>query len=58
MSYASSDDARRRFRELLNAVEHKGEHVIVQRYAHPAAVIVPVDWYKQAKLVLGIEESR
>ena len=58
MSYASSDDARRRWREFLNAVEHKGEHVILQRYGRPAAAVVPVDWYEQAKRVLGIEQEK
>jgi prevent-host-death family protein len=44
-----SDDARRKLRELLNAVEHDGEHVTILRYDTPAAVMVPVEWYKAAK---------
>lgn len=38
-----SDDARRKLRELLNAVEHDGEHITILRYDTPAAVMVPVD---------------
>lgn len=53
VSYAQSDEVRRRFRELLDAVEHKGEHVIVQRYTRPVAVIVPIDWYEQARQALA-----
>lgn len=48
-----SDEARRRFRELLNAVEHNGEHVTVLRYQTPAAVIVPVEWYERAEAEMG-----
>jgi prevent-host-death family protein len=40
-----SDEARRAFREILNEVEHQGEHVTVLRYQTPAAVVVPVEWY-------------
>jgi PHD/YefM family antitoxin component YafN of YafNO toxin-antitoxin module len=38
---------------ILNEVEHQGEHVTVLRYDTPAAVIVPVEWYRQAKDALG-----
>jgi prevent-host-death family protein len=44
-----SDEARRTLRDLLNEVEHEGAHVYVLRYDTPAAVIVPVEWYEQAK---------
>ena len=47
-----SDEARRNLRELLNAVEHDGEHVTILRYDTPAAVIVPVEWHEQAKAAL------
>lgn len=52
-----SDEARRNFRELLNAVEHDGEHVTVLRYGTPAAVVVPAGWYEQARQTLGKEGS-
>lgn len=52
-----ADAARRSFRELLNAVEHHGEHVTVLRYETPAAVIVPVSWYEQARRELGKENA-
>lgn len=50
-----SDEARREFRHLLNSVEHDGEHITILRYNTPAAVIVPVGWYEQAKATLGEE---
>jgi prevent-host-death family protein len=45
------------WRELLDAVEHKGEHVTVLRYDRPAAVVVPVEWYEQAQQALSEERS-
>ncbi len=48
-----SDDARRRLRELLNEVEHGGAHITILRYNTPSAVLVPVEWYEQAREVLG-----
>jgi prevent-host-death family protein len=48
----SSEDTRRRFRELMDSVEHHGVHVTVMRYRKPAVVIVPIDWYEQAKSLL------
>lgn len=47
-----SDDARRRLRELLNAVEHDGEHVTILRYDTPAAVMVPVEWHERVNKTL------
>ena len=42
-----SDEARTRFRQLLNEVEGGGV-VEVRRYDTPTAVMVPVDWYERA----------
>lgn len=47
--WVRSDDARRHLRGLLDDVEHDGAHVFVLRYDTPAAVIVPVEWYEQAR---------
>jgi prevent-host-death family protein len=44
----SSDEARRAWRELLDAVEHKGEHITVLRYGKAAVVVVPAGWHEQA----------
>lgn len=52
-----SDEARRNLRSLLDSVEHRGEHVTVLRYNIPAAVIVPVAWYEQARKALSREEG-
>lgn len=43
-----SDEARRKLRDLLDAVEHDGEHVTILRYDTPVAVMVPVEWHRQA----------
>jgi prevent-host-death family protein len=48
-----SDEARRRFRELLNEVEHGGAHITILRYDTPSAVLVPVGWYERARQLLG-----
>ena len=48
----NSDEARRRLRDLLNAVEHDSEHVTILRYGRPSVVIVPIDWYTQAQWAL------
>ena len=47
-----SNQARDNFAEVLTDVEHNGAHVTVMRYKKPAAVIVPIDWYEQAKGLL------
>lgn len=47
-----SDEARKRFRELLNAVEHDGEHITILRYDTPAAVLVPAEWHRAALAAL------
>jgi prevent-host-death family protein len=56
-SYAQSNEVRVRWRELADAVEHKGEHVIVQRYTRPVAVVVPIEWYEQARQALKENEK-
>lgn len=48
MKDTRSDEVRQNWRDVLNDVEHQGEHVTVLRYTTPAAVIVPVDWYRKA----------
>jgi prevent-host-death family protein len=48
-----SDEARRNFKDLLNQVEHGRAHVRILRYDTPAAVMVPVEWYEQAKMLIG-----
>jgi PHD/YefM family antitoxin component YafN of YafNO toxin-antitoxin module len=48
-----SDEARRRFRPLLDDVEHHGERVKILRYDRPAAIMVPPDWYERAEAALG-----
>ena len=47
-----SNQARDNFAGVLTDVEHNGAHITVMRYKKPAAVIVPIDWYEQAKGLL------
>lgn len=49
----NSDEARRRFRELLDAAEHRDSHIMVMRYGRGVAVIVPVEWYEEAQRLKG-----
>ncbi len=44
-----SDELRRNLRALMASVEHEGAHVEVLRYDMPVVVLVPVEWYEQAK---------
>jgi len=50
-----SEEARKRLRDLLNAVERNGEHITILRYDTPAAVLVPVEWHRKA---LSVMEDR
>jgi antitoxin (DNA-binding transcriptional repressor) of toxin-antitoxin stability system len=52
-----SDEARRAFREILNEVEHQGEHVEILRYYTPAAMLVPMEWYEKALWAIGVVEN-
>lgn len=53
-----SDELRTGLRAILNEVEHQGEHVTILRYDIPAAVMVPVEWYQQAKTALATGLAR
>lgn len=48
-----SDEARRNLRDLLDEVEHHDVHVTILRYDKPAAVLVSLEWYEQAKALIG-----
>jgi antitoxin (DNA-binding transcriptional repressor) of toxin-antitoxin stability system len=50
-----SNDAQRRFRSVLDRVEHHGEHVTILRYKTPAAVLVPVTWYLSTQAALSAD---
>lgn len=51
MDSRSTQDARRDFAALIEDVL-RGEHVELTRYSRPVAVIVPQNWYEQAKAAL------
>jgi prevent-host-death family protein len=48
-----SDEARARFSTLIDEVTHEDAHIYVLRYDKPVAVIVPVEWYEQARREAG-----
>jgi hypothetical protein len=45
--------ARLHMRDILSAVEH-GEHVAIKRYETQTAVVVPPEWYQEARKALGL----
>lgn len=49
----SANEGRRKFGDVLGAVEHAGTHVTVTRYGKPVAVVVPAGWHEQAKAALA-----
>lgn len=51
MEQYTSEDARREWRRILNAVE-SGEPVGITRYGKPLAVVVPAGWYEQAQAAI------
>lgn len=55
--WVRSDEARRKLRDLMDEVEHQGAHVFVLRYARPSVVIVPVEWYEQARATFAKGEA-
>ena len=58
MSDISATDAARRFSDLLDAVEHGGEHFTVLRHGRAIARIEPVRAGKGAALKLALERRR
>lgn len=55
--WVSSDQARTRFRDLLDDVTQEDAHVYVLRHGKPAAVIVPVGWYEEVKATISESEG-
>ena len=51
--WVSSDEARTKFRDLMDEIAHGESHVYVLRYGKPAAVIVPVGWYEVAAEIVS-----
>lgn len=45
-----SDEARAKLRDLLDRMARDGIPVYILRYDKPLAVIVPVDWYEDARI--------
>lgn len=43
MRTIEATQARRKLRELIDAVQHEHENIIICRYGIPVAILVPVD---------------
>lgn len=52
-----ANEARVKMRDILTAVE-RGEHVQIQRYDTPTAVVVPVGWHDEAAAALAGQQER
>ena len=50
-----ANEARLKMRDVLSAVE-RGEHVEIQRYDTPTAIVVSPRWFHQALAALGEPE--
>jgi len=57
MESRTTQDARREFAALLEDVL-RGQHIKITRYERPLAVMVPVEWYEQAKSALAASSAR
>jgi len=44
----TAEDARKRFGELLNRVQWRGEHIVITRRGERAIALIPLDWYDAA----------
>lgn len=49
----SVQETRAQLKSVVNAVSEAGRKVIVIRHSAPAAVFVPMDWYRQAAEKMG-----
>lgn len=53
--WVRSDEARDRFRDLIDEVQQEDAHIYVLRYDKPVAVIVPVGWREQMMALISQE---
>lgn len=44
---------RRELRERVRAVTEDGEHDVFTHYGKPVAVLVPIEWYRDAARAVG-----
>lgn len=49
----SVENARAKLGRLLDAAGNEGVHTIVSKHGEPAAVLVPIGWYRNARNILG-----
>lgn len=56
--WVRSEEARTKLRSLMDEVENQDAHVYLLRYDRPVAVIVPVDWYENARTAVTDTSER
>lgn len=39
--------------DVFRAIEERGEHIVFARRGKPTAVLVPIDWYRDAAAAMG-----
>ena len=47
------EEARNQLGDLVERVRVGGEHIGITRYGKPAVVLTPVEWYEEAKALIG-----
>ncbi len=55
--YVSIEQARPKLGELVDRARLAGDHLVIARNGRPAAVIVPLDWYDDAREALAPREA-
>jgi prevent-host-death family protein len=56
--WVRSDEARAKFRDLVDEVAQEDSHVYLLRYDKPVAVLVPVEWYEEVKAKISEKEEK
>jgi prevent-host-death family protein len=58
MDEVSLERARKTLGEIVDHARIAGEHTTITRQGKPGAVMVPVEWYEQAKALIGEEKGQ
>ena len=51
------EQARHQLGEIVDRARYTGEATLLTRQGKPAAIVVPVDWYEQAKALIKVSET-
>lgn len=53
ITFMGVDEARKHFAQRINAADDEGEQTIVTRHGKPTAVLVSMEWFREATRCLG-----